>query len=169
VGSPSPECGKVRRVGFAALIAVLFLIGAQSLLLPRGIIHFVERALEIHIEGPVQPVWGKFQFLVDPLQTLWDDKIKIASGRVLVKYGLKDFLSGQLHIVISGQNVDAQLLGDWVSVAGGQAAVFKDLYADLVIGRDGIQEIRALRAESPALQFRFGEATNRQLKETHEA
>lgn len=168
----SPACRKMRLAGlvFFVLISVwLVLVYLQSVLLPNGIIHYVESALELKISGKVRPLWGKFEFSIDPLQALWDQKIRIDSGGVQVSYGLQKLLFGELHVVLTGKDVAAELLGDWASVAGGHSAVFKDLYADLIIDHDGIKEIRALRAESPALQFRFGEASNRHLKETHEA
>ena len=154
-------------LGFVGVL--LFAVYWQGCILPQSIIRYVERGLDLQVSGKVQPVWGKFEFSMGPLKTLWDQRIKINSGRVRVRYEISDFLAGQLRVVISGENVDAELLGDWVSIAGGHSAVFKDLYADLVMSHDGIKEIRALRAESPAIQFRFGEATNRRLKETHEA
>ena len=168
----SPACGKGRvavRVGTIVVCALFLAIYLQSFLLPKAIIRYVETALEIKISGKVQPIWGRFEFLIDPLKTLWDQKIKIDSGRVYVRYSIEHFSAGPIHITITGHDVDAELLGDWVSLAGGHSAVFKDLYADLIVGHDGLKEIRALRAESPTLQFRFGEASNRHLKETHEA
>jgi len=172
VAGAAPACGKGRAaaiIGIALVGALSLAIYLQSFLLPRVIISYVETALEIEISGRVQPRWGRFEFLIDPLKTLWDQKIKIDSGRVDVRYGIEHFSTGKIHLVVTGHDVDAQLLGDWVSLAGGHSAVFKDLYADLIVGHDGLKEIRALRAESPTLQFRFGEASNRHLKETHEA
>ncbi len=168
----SPQKGKVRLGVSTAVVVALSLFGlfyVQARVLPQSIIRYAERSLELKVSGNIKPVWGQFAFWIDPLETLWDQKIKINSGRLHVRYEIKDFFTGKFHIVISGEEVDAELLGDWVSIAGGHSAVFKVLYADLVLSHKGIKEIRALRAESPALQFRFGEAANRQLKETHEA
>jgi hypothetical protein len=173
VGEASPPLiVKVRLAGLTAaalLLALVLGLILQGVVLPKVIIHFVESALELQVSGPVQPLWGRFEFSVNPVKTLWDQKIQIDSGRVDVRYEVQDVFLRQIHIVVRGQEIDAQLLGDWVTVAGGQSAVFKDLYADLIIDQSGIKEIKALRAESPALQFRFGEASNRHLKETHEA
>lgn len=150
----------------AVFIAFLFL---QSVFLPQVVVRFVEKALDLKVSGRIQPVRGKFEFSISSLNTEWDQKIKINSGQISVHYGIKNFNPYEWHIRITGRNVDAELRGDWVSIAGGESALFSDFYADLMFDQNGIKEIMALRAESPTIQFRFGEASKRNLKESHEA
>ncbi len=151
----------------AAGLVVWFCI--QSWVIPPLVIRRAEKALEIKISGKVRPVFFKSQFAIEGIETDWDRKIRIFSGRMQIDYDLTGLWGGRLHLAISGQQVAAELLSDWASMAGGQNVVFETIFADLVIDRHGLREVRALQAESPSIQFRFGPNSNRSMRDQHEA
>ncbi len=139
------------------------LLAFQCWLLPRLVLRGVEKALRIKISGQIQPEFLKTSFHVSGVQTAWNQKIRILSGRVDVDYDPILMAAGRLALRIQGTKVAAELLGDWAQLAGGQKIIFDDVFVNFVLVANGIQEIKSLRAESPSVHFSFGSSKRRQV------
>lgn len=151
-----------------ALISVFVLAAGlvllQSFVLPRLVLRRMEQALKIKIAGRIEPEFFQTSFHLTGVQTAWDQKIRIFSGRLDVDYDAAALVTGKLALRLQGKKVASELLGDWALMAGqpaspsgdGQKVVFDDVFADFIMDAHGVREIKALRVESPSVHFRFG-------------
>lgn len=154
------------------VFALVFLAAAawqlQSRVIPGWVISQAEKALELEVGGSVHAPAFKSGFVIERLHLDWDNRVRVLSGTLEVDYDLRSLISGRYAVMLNGRQVAAELMGDWAEIAGGQKAVFDEVFADLIFDDEGLREINALRAESPTLQFRFGQA-NPSMRDKHEA
>ena len=125
----------------------------------------LEKRTEMEIGGSFSPRFFLPSFYLKDAHFAWDEKIHLVSGTIKVEYDLLALLSGgHLRVKLSSQDLTVKLLGELAEMEGVSDVRFDHFYADLTFGREGIEEIFSLQAESPTIQFHFGEARQRPSK-----
>ena len=147
----------MKKVGLLLCLLGLTLVVVLPPLLGFVVYKEIGKRTETQIDGVFTPAFFTSSFNIENVSIEWQEKVKLNSGNLNVVYQLWPFLTGRgLRLKISGQNLPVTLMGDLVNLAPQESIIIQDFYADLTISNNGLQEINALKAISPEMQFQFG-------------
>ncbi len=151
--------GKIRIIVF--LILIILLLPAAS---GYWIRLELEKRTEMEIGGTYIPRLIFPSFFLRDAHFAWDDKVKLVSGHLKVDYDLFSLLSGRpLRVTLTSSNLTIKLLGEWADMEGISDVQLDRFYADLAFDGDGLREVFQVHAESPTLQFHFGESKRQKI------
>jgi len=151
------------------VILIVLIIGA-TLVVP-GLTSYwlkreIEQRLDVKIGGRISPKLFRSSFMLEDVTVDWDDKLKVASGKVDVQYDWLSLVAGDdIRIAVQSDDLAVELLGVWAKVGDMQNVNFSHFFADLSGGKEGIRQIHSLDANSPTLKFKIeaSDSSNRSL------
>lgn len=109
------------------------------------------------MEGRYVPSWVFPAFYVQDIKMRWKRKVEVHSGVIKVTYDPWILLkSRKLRIRVTGKRIPVTFFpGGFVEHPSGQATL-DGIYADLTVGRNGLEKIHALHGGSREVEFHIG-------------
>ena len=150
----------MRREFFFAAFLFLFVMGLVfPRVVGRWVRHELENRMKTKIEGVFSPAFFVASFRLRDARFVWPGRVKLISGDLKIDYDPFSFLRGEsLRIKISSQNLSVKLLGKWAEAEGIEDVKFEHFFADLGMGREGLEEVFGIEAQSPMMELRYQNA-----------
>lgn len=134
---------------FFLLIVTLLGIGFNFL-----VYQDIQKRLGIQLKGQYVPVFllPKFEFRQGSF--IWKNKVQLVQGDFELTFDPLTVLSrGGIRLIVTSQNSELKLLGDWALQGSGEKMTVDTLFADIVLGRRGLTAINQIEVKSKAFQF----------------
>ncbi|MBU3758625.1 MAG: hypothetical protein FGM27_01700 [Candidatus Omnitrophica bacterium] len=148
----NPKLAGVGAVFFAVLLFALFYPVSSWIVFDR-----IQSVCKTPVQGRFEAHFFSPTFRVKNAVLNWNKKVGIESGDIEVRYELGTLLKNKaLRVEIRGRKVPVRFLGAFSRISPREKVILDEFYADLLIGREGLQEISSIRIESPELKFQLG-------------
>jgi len=141
-----------------AIIVLILIVAAFAVpsLVGFWVYQEVQQRLKIDIQGDFRPVLLQPAFRIRNASFDYKDKVAMVSGDISIHYDLRSILQQKMiRIRIDGDDAAIELKGLWSKMQGVGAVKLDLFHAELGLGLEGIQEIYAVEAKAPGLQFQI--------------